>query len=120
MSHSIDWTTLPQSDSGTSQDSSKGYIDIGSVRIQYITAKRSNLSTGSSDFNAWTDTWPAAFANDHYSAICALNSDTGGVSGGEFKVASRTTTQVQVNYNHTGGISNSSVYYSIFAIGMKP
>ena len=120
MSCLVDWTTIPQSTSGSSQTSYKGYFDIGTIRIQYVTAQRTGLNTGTSAFNAWAVDFPASFANTYYSVCCTLNSDTGGVSSGEFKVTARTTANVTVNYNHEQSIGQSSVYYTVIAIGLKP
>lgn len=120
VSDNIDWASLPQDMSGTTQSDFKGYFDIGVIRIQYYTGYKTGLNTGNTAYNAWSITWPATFANNYYMAMAAPMSDTGNVAGGEFKVYSRTTTGCSLNYNHTGEIGQGNMYYSVFAIGMKP
>lgn len=119
-SDNIDWSSLPQSMSGTTQSDFKGYFDIGDIRIQYYTGYKTGLNTGSTSYNGWSITWPVAFANNYYMAMAAPMSDTGNVAGGEFKVYARTTTGCSLNYNHTGQIGQGNMHYSVFAIGRKP
>lgn len=119
-SDKVDWTTLTQATSGSDSTNFKGYFDIGSIRVQYMQLRKTGLSTGEYGYTAWTDTWPAAFGNTLYAAVCNMTSDTSNVAGGEFKIAGRTTTTVTFNYNHIGPISYNEVYYAVIAIGRKP
>lgn len=116
----IDWTTIPQGATGLSYQNFKGYFDIGNIRIQYMNLKQTGLNTAAYGYNVWQATWPAPFGNDWYCAVANATSDTGNVAGNDLKVTGRTTTTVQINYNHVTNISSSEVYYSVIGIGLKP
>lgn len=116
----IDWTTIPQGATGLSYQNFKGYFDIGNIRIQYMNLKQTGLNTAAYGYNVWQATWPAAFGNDWYCAVANATSDTGNVAGNDLKVTGRTTTTVQINYNHVTNIGSSEVYYSVIGIGLKP
>lgn len=115
----IDWSTIV----GTITEGdpvSSGYIDLGSIRIQWKNNRYSSLNTGAGGYNTITDSFPVAFKNTTYSVVVSETSDTGNVAGGNFKVVSKTSSGVTLNYNHTGSIGNSVINYSIIAIGLKP
>ena len=115
----IDWSTII----GTITEGdpvSSGYIDLGSIRIQWKNNRYSSLTTGAGGYNTFTDQFPAAFKNAYYAVVVGETSDTGNVAGGNFKVVSKTSSGVTLNYNHTGAIGNSVINYSIIAIGLKP
>lgn len=116
----IDWTTIPQGATGLSYQNFKGYFDIGNIRIQYMNLKQTGLNTAAYGYNVWQATWPAPFGNDWYCAVANATSDTGNVAGNDLKVTGRTTTTVQINYNHVTNIDSSEVYYSVIGIGLKP
>ena len=116
----IDWTTIPQGATGLTQQNFKGYFDIGNIRVQYMNLKQTGLNTAAYGYNVWQATWPAPFGNDWYCAVANATSDTGNVAGNDLKVTGRTTTTVQINYNHVTNIGSSEVYYSVIGIGLKP
>ena len=115
----IDWTSIIGTVSEGSPVSS-GYIDLGTVRIQWKNNRFSTLNTSAGSYNGINDAFPAPFASTNYAVIVSETSDTSNVAGGNFKVVSKTTTGVSLNYNHTGAIGSSTLNYSIFAIGLKP
>ena len=119
-SQNIDFTTLVKQNVSTATTNNYGYIDFGTVRIQWKTAQITGLNTGAGGYNQWTISLPTTMKDANYSVICSATSDVGQVAGAEFKVYSRTTTTVGLNYNHTGAISSGNMTYSIFVIGMKP
>lgn len=115
----IDWTTIV----GTVVDGdpvSSGYADFGTIRVQWKNNRYSSLSTSAGAYTTFSDQFPASFKNANYSVIVSETSDTGNVAGGNFKVVSKTSSGVTLNYNHTGAIGDSILNYSIFAIGLKP
>ena len=82
--------------------------------------KQTGLNTAAYGYNVWQVPWPAPFGNDWYCAVANATSDTGNVAGNDLKVTGRTTTTVQINYNHVTNIGSSEVYYSVIGIGLKP
>ena len=118
-SNMIDWTTIIQSISDSSATNS-GYLDLGTVRIQWMTRTQTGLNQGAGSYNGWTATWPVSFASAYYSAVISPASDTINVAGGELIIATRTASGVSVNYNHTGAIGSSSISYCVIGIGRKP
>ena len=115
----IDWTSIVGTVSEGSPVSS-GYIDLGTIRIQWKNNRFSTLNTSAGSFDQINDTFPMPFKSANYAIIITETSDTSNVAGGNFKVVSRTTTGCTMNYNHTGAIGSSILNYSIFAIGLKP
>ena len=114
----IDWTTII----GTISDVAlgNGYIDLGTIRIQWMNRQRTGLNTAAGQYNTWTVDWPVPFGSANYAAVCSPIGDTGNIAGGEFKIYYKSTTTVGFNYNHTGAIGSSSMNYSVIAIGVKP
>ena len=109
-----------QATSGSTQSEYRGYFDLGSLRVQFMNLRKTGLNTGAGTYNGWTENWPAAFANNYYVVVASQTSDVGNVAGIDFKVYNRTTTSVTFNFNHTGAIGSSELYYSAIAIGAKP
>lgn len=114
----IDWTTII----GTISDVAfgNGYIDLGTIRIQWMNRQKTGLNTAAGGYNTWTVDWPVAFGSANYAVVCSPIGDTGNIAGGEFKVYYKSTTTVGFNYNHTGSIGTSTLNYSAIAIGVKP
>lgn len=114
----IDWSTIV----GTISDTAfgNGYIDLGTIRIQWMNRQQTGLNTAAGAFNQWTTNWPVAFGSGNYAVVGFPIGDTGGIAGGEFKVYSKSATSVSFNYNHTGAIGGTTLNYSVIAIGIKP
>jgi len=111
----------PSSGGGASitvnDQAASGYIDIGSMRIQWGIATASGLNN---------ITLPAPFANTSYSVSTGTDSGTSApadnVSTRSSHIGSKTTTSFQlrsifVNQNLTG---DSNIDMSWMAIGLKP
>lgn len=117
-SHNINWSTIL----GTITDTTfgGGWLDLGTVRIQWMNRQKTGLSTNAGGYNQWTENLPAAFGSANYTVVGWPIGDTGNVSGAAFISYARTTTAVGLNYNHTGAIGSGTLNYSIIAIGKKP
>lgn len=118
-SHNINWSTIL----GTindSTDTNDGYIDFGSIRVQWMTRRQTGLNTGAGQFNQWTTSLPASFSNNYYTVVLSQMSDTGNIAGDELKIVSHTTTSLTIGYNHMNTIGSTQVYYGVIAIGRKP
>ena len=82
-----------------------GYIDIGTMRMQWGTHNDGNVDTT-------TVTLPVAFANTAYSVVATSNTSAGSLS-----TESKTTTAFDIDRaSTTTGAQN----YSWFAVGLKP
>lgn len=114
----IDWSTIVGNLTDTAFGN--GYIDLGTVRIQWMNRQQTGLNTSAGGFNQWTTNWPVAFGSGNYAVVGFPIGDTGGIAGGEFKVYSKSATSVSFNYNHTGAIGGATLNYSVIAIGRKP
>ena len=117
-SNNINWSTIVGNLTDTAFGN--GYIDLGTVRIQWMNRQQTGLNTSAGGFNQWTTNWPVAFGSGNYAVVGFQIGDTGGIAGGEFKVYSKSATSVGFNYNHTGAIGGSTLNYSVIAIGLKP
>ena len=117
-SSNINWSTIV----GTISDTAfgNGYIDLGTIRIQWMNRQQTGLNTAAGAFNQWTTNWPVAFGSGNYAVVGFPIGDTGGIAGGEFKVYSKSATSVSFNYNHTGAIGGTTLNYSVIGIGIKP
>ena len=115
----IDWSTLPQNYS-TATNVVTGYFDIGTIRVQYQRRRVTGLATTAGGFNTWNAAWPVAFANSNYTAVACSNSDVGNIAGAELKIITQTANNVTLNYNHTGAIGSSNMFYTVIGIGVKP
>lgn len=114
----IDWTTIVGAISDVAFGD--GYIDLGTIRIQWMNRQKTGLNTAAGGYNTWTVNWPVPFGSGNYTVVCSPIGDTGNIAGGEFKVYTKSTTAVGFNYNHTGAIGGSTLNYSVIAIGVKP
>lgn len=98
---------------GLIDNSSSGYFDIGTMRIQWGT-----ISTAS----GVSVTLPAAFANNTYSLTATAN--TGSTSGsGTVQISSKTTTTftpIKIYVASGGGVSAMGEPFCYIAIGLKP
>lgn len=115
----IDWPTII----GTIVDSDvagSGYIDLGTIRIQWKNNRYSSLTTTAGAFNSWDDTWSVPFKTATYAVTASQTSDVGNIAGVDFKVTAKTSAKVTLNLNHTGSINNTTVYYTVIGIGLKP
>lgn len=117
-SNNINWSTIVGNITDTAFGN--GYIDLGTIRIQWMNRQQTGLNTSAGGFNQWTTNWPVAFGSGNYAVIGFPIGDTGGIAGGEFKVYSKSATSVSFNYNHTGAIGETTLNYSVIAIGLKP
>lgn len=117
-SSNINWSTIV----GTISDTAfgNGYIDLGTIRIQWMNRQQTGLNTAAGTFNQWTTNWPVAFGSGNYAVVGFPIGDTGGIAGGEFKIYSKSATSVSLNYNHTGAIGGATLNYSVIGIGIKP
>lgn len=120
MSQNIDFTTLVRQNVSTATTNNYGYIDFGTVRIQWKTAQITGLNTGAGAWNSWSMSLPTTMANANYSTFVSMTSDTSNVAGDAIKITGRTTSSVTIGYNHTGAIGSSNMTYSVFVIGVKP
>lgn len=114
----IDWSTIVGNLTDTAFGD--GYIDLGTIRIQWVNRRQTGLNTSANAYNLWTLTLPVAFGSGNFSVVATMISDTGNVSGDTLKIYAKTATSVSLNYTHTGAIGNGTLDYSVIAIGKKP
>lgn len=107
-------------DGGKAWAPANKYFDIGPFRIQWGIAQWAGLNTSAGGYNTKTQAFPKSFGDSGASISVTPTTDTGGVAGGELKVTAVTGTNFTMNYNHTGSIVQSNVWYSYIAIGLKP
>lgn len=114
----INWDSLV----GTIHDTAfaDGYMDFGTIRVQWMNRQKTGLNTGEGGYNIWSQALPAPFKNANYAFSISLISDTGNVSGDCLKSTAHSATSIDLNYNHFGAIGSSTVNFSIIAIGLKP
>ena len=117
-SSNINWSTIV----GTISDTAfgNGYIDLGTVRIQWMNRQQTGLNTAAGGYNQWTLTLPVAFGSANFSVCATQIGDTGNISGDELKIFAKTATTISFNYAHTGAIGSGTLNYSVIAIGIKP
>lgn len=114
----IDWTTIL----GTIHDTTTndGYMDFGTVRIQWMTRQKTGLNTSANSYNTWTEALPASFGSANFTAVACPETDVGNVAGDVLKITGRTASSITLDYEHTGVIGGSSMYFGVIAVGKKP
>lgn len=114
----IDWSTIVGNLTDTAFGN--GYIDFGTIRLQWLNRQKTGLDTSAGAYNIWSQALPAAFKNANYAFSISLISDTGNISGDCLKSTAHSATSIDLNYNHLGAIGGGTLNYSIIAIGKKP
>lgn len=117
-SSNINWSTIV----GTISDTAfgNGYIDFGTIRLQWMNRQKTGLNTSAGGFNQWTENLPVAFGSGNFAVVGFQIGDTGNISGDTLKIYAKTATSVSLNYSHTGAIESGTLNYSVIGIGIKP
>lgn len=114
----IDWSTIVGNLTDTAFGN--GYIDFGTIRLQWLNRQKTGLNTSAGGYTQWTENLPVSFGSGNYAVIGFPISDTGNISGDTLKIYAKTATSISLNYSHTGAIGGGTLNYSIIAIGKKP
>jgi bacteriorhodopsin len=98
-------STMVSGTVAVNDNTASGYMDIGTMRIQYGTHNDANVDTT-------TVTFPMPFANTNYSVNATSNT-----SAGSLCTEAKTTTTFDIDRAST---TTTTQVYSWFAIGLKP
>lgn len=104
-----------------SDNSSSGYFDLGTMRIQWGTSSGFTVNSGSD--NATTITLPVAFSSTTYTVTVTISGGTAVPSNGSQVNAindSKTTTNFVARAHNFAGGATGTIYYDWIAFGRKP